>query len=452
MRYKGFMFVILISFLISFVACNTYTVEHVEYVNNDTFEHIESEIEDFDDDEEEEHQQITSTLISSRPQEEYLEDLDFLYNTLRDNFPYFGVIKRILDVDLHERYAITREHITTSNVRNDEHFIAILNHFFLNHARHRGHLDMLTGNFLKQHIQNFSSQIALGSDSFLNYLKEVDNPATRALHRLTDDDFVPPKLGENSLAFATSSNNIHTNIIEDEKIAYLEIRSMSNSTMHIDSETLLDFFHDVADYEHIIIDIRQNRGGSSHFFPSTVMAPNIVAPLEFHYYMFLMDGAHNKHKLEPRFGPWETSTYQPVSNDLLSSLEYLNADDAKLLSLYNESSILITPTGDEPIFKGKFWLLVGPRNFSASENAAAIAKETGFATLVGQTTGGDGLGFDPVVLALPNTGVIVRYSAGYGTDILGRNNQEFPTEPHIFELPGKDALQTVLYLIEKGEY
>jgi hypothetical protein len=56
------------------------------------------------------------------------------------------------------------------------------------------------------------------------------------------------------------------------------------------------------------------------------------------------------------------------------------------------------------------------------------------------------------VLALPNTGVIVRYSPVYGTDPLGRNNQEFGTAPHIFNRPERDALQTTLELIAEGDY
>ena len=136
----------------------------------------------------------------------------------------------------------------------------------------------------------------------------------------------------------------------------------------------------------------------------------------------------------------------------LLALIYLNADDAAMLSSYWTWNSAIRPTQEEAIFGGKIWLLTSSTNFSASEQAAAIVRQTGFATLVGQTTGGDGIGIQPMVLALPNTGMVVRYSPIYGTDPLGRNNQEFGTDPHVFNRHRRNALQTALELIAEGEF
>jgi len=299
--------------------------------------------------------------------------------------------------------------------------------------------------------------VATGSDQFLYFLYELDNPATRALHRLEDEDYLPPPPGEASVVFATSSNNIEASIIQPGHIAYINILQMNWATAHLDREKLLNFYQYIADFDHLIIDIRQNGGGDSRFFPQLVVAPNIQEPLEYYFYMFLMDGEHNHRLLAPWFEDWWDGTtpypvFMPVHDDLLARLIYLDADDALLLDSYWIQREAIHPSHDEAIFGGKIWLLVSNNNFSASENAAAISRQTGFATLVGQTTGGDGIGINPLVLALPNTGVVVRYSPVYGTDPLGRNNQEFGTDPHVFNRPGLDALQTVLELIAEGDY
>ena len=397
-------------------------------------------------------------FASGRTRGEYLEDLDHLYSTLAANFPFFGVIYRARGVDMHERYRIAREYIeAVGHIRDDAHFAEIINHLFIGRARSAGHFDMLQGEMLRLHIEVFSNQVARYGNQFLYFLYELDNPATRALHGLTDESFAPPVPGEGSLVFATTSNNIETRIIEPGRIAYVNILSMSHATMRLDRETLLDFYHHIADFDHLIIDIRQNGGGDARFFSDLVIAPNISEPLEYHFYMLMMDGGHNRRLLETWFGSWweDTpgySTFRPIHDDLLYRLIYLNADDAQMLEFYWARHGLIQPSQAEAIFGGKIWLLVGERNFSASEQAAAISRQTGFATLVGETTGGDGIGINPLVLALPNSGVVVRFSPVYGTDPLGRNNQEFGTDPHVFNRPRRDALQTTLELIAEGNW
>lgn len=388
-------------------------------------------------------------LFSGRTRQEYLEDLDFLYNALVENFPFFGVIYRSLGVDMHSYFQQTREIIeTTENIWSDASFANIIGAQFLNRAGGLGHLNILDNTSLRFHVEVFNDDFHNGEGIFVNFLAELDNPATRALHGLTDEDFTAPATGGQSLMRLAYSHNIETEILEAGRIAYVNIRSMSGATMHLDEETLLEFFHEVADYEHLIIDIRQNGGGDSRFFPGLVVAPNISEPLKWEHYLFLMGGQHNNHILTPWLGTLGEGYFQRVNDEVIERLPELMPDDLHLLEYYFLSQSTVYPSSQSPIFGGKIWLLVSEWVFSASEQAAHMAKQTGFATLVGQTTGGDGLGFQPIVLALPHTGIVVRYSSAYGVDNLGRNNQEFGTEPCVFNMPGKDALQTVLYLID----
>ena len=44
--------------------------------------------------------------------EQKLEDLDILYQTLKDNYPYFHVLKRMRNVDLNEKYTTARKEIS----------------------------------------------------------------------------------------------------------------------------------------------------------------------------------------------------------------------------------------------------------------------------------------------------------------------------------------------------
>lgn len=70
--------------------------------------------------------------------------------------------------------------------------------------------------------------------------------------------------------------------------------------------------------------------------------------------------------------------------------------------------------------------------FSSSEKFVSFAKSTGWATLVGERTGGDGLGADPVLVKLPHSHLIVRLPLIMGVTEQGVINEEKKTEPDIW--------------------
>lgn len=58
-----------------------------------------------------------------------------------------------------------------------------------------------------------------------------------------------------------------------------------------------------------------------------------------------------------------------------------------------------------------------------------FCKNSGFATLVGTTTNGDGGVADPLLLALPNSGLLIRFSIFYGLNADGAGNEATGTTP-----------------------
>ena len=71
-----------------------------------------------------------------------------------------------------------------------------------------------------------------------------------------------------------------------------------------------------------------------------------------------------------------------------------------------------------------------------------FSKASGFATLVGRTTRGDGIGTDPAYLILPNSGLVVQYSLMYGVTADGSGSEDFVSPE------GESALETCLRLIK----
>jgi len=83
-------------------------------------------------------------------------------------------------------------------------------------------------------------------------------------------------------------------------------------------------------------------------------------------------------------------------------------------------------------FHGNIYLLVDRGVYSASESFAAFAKVSHFATLIGTSTGGDGLCYSPIFFVLPNSKLVIRLADSMGINLDGTPNAETHTKPDIY--------------------
>jgi len=132
----------------------------------------------------------------------------------------------------------------------------------------------------------------------------------------------------------------------------------------------------------------------------------------------------------------------------INKLSALNPQDLHGAISYVVDSREVNPSIEgRPLFSGKIWLLVSETSYSSSESFAMFCKQTGFATLVGTNTGGDGGGMDPIIFALPNTGILIRLSAEMSLNLDGSCNEEFGTTPDYPISENEDALGKCLEII-----
>jgi len=144
---------------------------------------------------------------------------------------------------------------------------------------------------------------------------------------------------------------------------------------------------------------------------------------------------------------------EPISSINEANLKNLPPELKKDFKYYSKNTITYKPQNSIG-FKGKIYLLVDGGVFSSSEAFATFAKSTGFATLVGETTGGDGIGSDPALCVLPNSGYIFSFTKQMGLTSDGTCNFEHKTEPDIKvsarmgpNYINDEAVQTVLKLV-----
>lgn len=397
------------------------------------------------------------------PREQRLADFESLCEGLRENYPYVKLAKRQVGADLDALETAYREKV--EQCANDDAFYYVLKDFIGTFSC-TGHLD-LWGRRYESELADKREYVEKSGkeerERMEPYLRTLDNPVSHRTYASMTKYYQEINCrmeekraeenggdrGESAEAVSAGENgeaveeampaNVETKILEPGKTAYVFIDIFDYEQMETDREILLPFYEEVKDYENLIIDITNNLGGSMRYFDELVAAPLTKETLTVPGYQLFKGGENNETFLQIKKGV-ASGLYQPVSE--LPAMPKLNPEDAADCDWFLREDYTIEPTGDG--FDGKIWLLVSENNYSSSEYAAMFSKASGFATLVGRRTRGDGIGTDPAYLILENSGLVVQYSPMYGVTADGSGSEEHGTEPDIVSPEGESALETCL--------
>jgi len=265
--------------------------------------------------------------------------------------------------------------------------------------------------------------------------------------------------------------NVRTQIIETDSIAYLSLLCL----LYIPESEIMqmrNFYKEITDFEHLIIDLRGNVGGSMIWFYDLILNP--LRPgretITVDSYFLTPFGMHTQRMIRL---PLQTDNlfimsmeFNIIDTDLRPFNEILEESYLPLLhpSTLNRNHygfrvqlridytpFYLTAMEDiDVIFNGHVWLLIDEWMFSAAHVSAWVAKESGFATLVGTNTGGAFGGSPRYRVRLPHSGFSFEMdffnildSRGYAI--------EAGIVPHHFNRPGMDAIATTLALIAERD-
>ena len=386
------------------------------------------------------------------PANEKMEDFAYLCEQLIENYPFIDMMKRTQDINFEEVCNDYRNRISQCNT--DFQFFVTIN-MFLMELDNTGHLNLITPDALEWYRNAYKNTAFMNKEDTIraNRLNATFNDELvvecyskmDAQHSKTYEDVQKYYMNLEGEDFSQNEivneySNLELKILKENEIAYIKINSFLNDYYEQDKKLLFNFYEKVKDYDNVIFDITDNSGGAMSYFDDLVVAPNISEDMVLNAYELTKKGSINAAYLDFQH-------YRPIT-ELPNTLIELEEEDIKNLDIFRTIEYVVSPLYKSKKLHGNIWLLTSENVYSSSEYAAIFAKSTGFAKLVGEITSGDGIGEDPLPLVLPNSHLVILYSAIYGVTDTGKCSVGNGTIPDII-CDAEVALETCLEEIKR---
>jgi C-terminal processing protease CtpA/Prc len=187
-------------------------------------------------------------------------------------------------------------------------------------------------------------------------------------------------------------------------------------------------------YSNMIIDIRDNRGGSPLIFTDQIMAQLNINFAVYNRNWRMRESEYNNKILntqgflERYFYPFKQEEGWYKKRDIIWTFP-------KTLKEYN----------------GNIYLLVNGKTASAADFMTHVMKQKDNVTVIGTNTWGEGTAGSFNVVALPNSKLLVLYMPGYSLNDEGKCSSLYGTAPHVMLEQTKDDYIKQLELIKNNE-
>jgi hypothetical protein len=348
-----------------------------------------------------------------------INDFNYLYSSLKENYPFFGVNMRQNGVDWLNKKDEYIERI--KKTKNDSSYIFVLKSIIS--ELNSGHVSFMP-------IQYYDAYLSI-------YKKSSETmPKYSTWVEVLESDSIKPKywaeILENGITQRDSEQDEkkqdkirqnYSDTIINNKIAVMNILSFNKFKIENDKPKITEFLEKITELEYLIVNIQENSGGATDYWKNNIVAQIVTSPIEYTKYMVIKDGSINRSFYPNSFVKGKVlqkdENLQNIPTELLKNKYYIK---------YSKDTIF----PKDPIhFKGKIYLLVAKPVFSSSEGFAQFCKSTNWATVVGEQTGGDGNGGDPNIISLPESGILLIYPSLVGLNSDGSLNFETKTKPDI---------------------
>ena len=363
------------------------------------------------------------------PDARYANDYLFLWKTLETDYPFLPYLKdKGVDVDeIRERYARR-----VNGIEDDAALIDCIKDLFAE-LNNTAHLAVI----LPWQYPILYSVYVLNPDAashpyFEPWREALMDPGLSPL-------YAPPEVTTFSEYQADEIGyyrEVTVEYYEDCKTLRLAIPTFAQMTVERDKDLIHDTILSYPDAENLVFDITGNSGGDD-----TYWIKNIVGRFGESYGMkwreFYRDTPLNESIIE---------SMRQKSHGISELKDAPEWASSMGLDRYYSGRMTIGAGGAKAIRStARRWVIVDENVYSSSEKFVIFCKQTGWATVVGRHTGGDGLGYSPVLVMLPDSGILIRFSNTAGETPDGALSVD-GTEPDIL-LETEPLCEALLQLI-----
>jgi len=347
-------------------------------------------------------------------------DFLYLHEILAGNYPYFGVYKRQTGLDWlsrKEEYILRLQRTGT-----DDAYLAELDNILSELGCK--YIDISPTRHWDKFRQTYG-EISLynpGYTQWINTLNQSPGKISYWNRLLTGNNIMP--VGYNTPTENEQISNCRDNITPDGRIAILRVASFEVKHLEADFHRINNFLNGLDDAEFLIIDLQGNKGGTTQYWMKCLVNRLIELPIDFERNLTMKDGEMNRH-----FYPFYAANGKILQKN--TELPCIPAEFLDGSYLHVRESTMIYPFMHVD-FGGSIIVLVDGKTSSAADEFAVFCKSTGWATVVGETSAGSGIGGDPALIQLPQSGIIIRYPALTGFNPDGSLNMETCTTPNVY--------------------
>lgn len=368
---------------------------------------------------------------------EMVNDFEYLFEELKENYPFFGVLKRKYEIDFLANHDTYLKRV--KKCKTDEEFIKVLAEIMADLKNY--HAKIADSAYVDQTLAYYSQNWNQPSIyyEFLNLNRQVvrNRYGLAGVQSKTRHGQIKRK--QESTNPTEESKNL--SLESHGNLAILKIKQMGDFSNKEEDEKVLDeFLRNKHMYKALVIDIRDNVGGNMEYWQNFLIPKLSKNPKQVVNHMFFKDSDKIRLQLMD-----DTLNMESLSNVDISGIKLDHAEDLKDFSYYIKNVIAIEPDESEKDngYEGKIFLLVDEDVFSAAEGFASFIKHTEFATIVGSQTGGDGITLGVINSVLPNSGLVFTYTNTLGYDPTGEINEENPTTPDIESPSYRESIEMI---------
>lgn len=382
---------------------------------------------------------------------EALYDYDTMWLLLEENFPYLDRIEAEMGIDwraVRDRYRemMERQARSGDGWLTQAEFTGIIQSC-LSQLHEVGHLYVIGPNNWRVWGDRWLAQ---EDDTLLQALgKLMRNPRSTQFYQAWEEQTGGRASGLSASVSAADDKTVPPGVTfgTAEDIPYVKISTFSGWTDDT-YDALSQFLAGIEDSEHLIIDVQGNGGGDIKPWMYNIVAPLIQEPMINEMFFAAKAGSLNL-ALRPQLPDLFGGAY--TDDSWREDFPYIQPEHVKGLDLLFKVTQRIPPSEAGIDFNGKIWVLIDNGCYSSTDQFAVFCKATGFATLVGTETGGNGIGMQPYIMALPYSGLVVYYEPYLSFNPDGSCNGIRGTQPDLVPGEGQSALDACLAAIHAEE-